>query len=75
MTTDTPADHFCDAAQMPPRAGIYDGAELRRTPGIPDERFVAFALPSRMGDWLYWPNGWVTDLQGGRVEGVGHGQP
>lgn len=29
-------------------AGPYDGKELRRTPGIPDERFVAFSLPSLM---------------------------
>jgi hypothetical protein len=30
-------------------AGTYDGKELRRNPGIPDERYAAFNLPSLMG--------------------------
>jgi hypothetical protein len=29
--------------------GTYDGKELRRNPGIPDERYAAFNLPSLMG--------------------------
>lgn len=35
----------------------YDGAELKRPPGVDHARFVAFELPSRMGDKLYYPNG------------------
>ena len=30
-------------------AGTYDGKELRRNPGIPEERYAAFSLPSLMG--------------------------
>jgi predicted transcriptional regulator len=37
--------------------GTYDGAELRRPVGIADERFRAFALPSRMGSRLVCPKG------------------
>ena len=33
----------------------YDGAELRRQPGIPDERYAAFDLPSVQGRWRVWP--------------------
>jgi hypothetical protein len=29
--------------------GTYDGKELRRNPGIPEERYAAFNLPSLMG--------------------------
>ena len=33
----------------------YDGAELGRQPGIPDERYAAFDLPSVQGRWRVWP--------------------
>jgi hypothetical protein len=35
----------------------YDGAELKRPPGVGPARFVAFELPSRVGNKLYYPNG------------------
>ena len=45
----------------------YQGAKLQRNPGIPDERFAAFALPSRVGGRLHYPDG--------RVEAVPTAQP
>lgn len=33
----------------------YTCPELDRNPGIPDSRFEAFSLPSRMGDRLVYP--------------------
>jgi hypothetical protein len=35
----------------------YDGKELQRPPGVGPARFVAFELPSRRGNKLYYPNG------------------
>lgn len=44
--------------------GTYQGEELQPAPGIPAERFAAFAMPSRIGDRLHHPGGKVTKLCG-----------
>lgn len=46
----------------PPRnytgpGGTYDGAELKRNPGIPAERYAAFDLPSIQLGHRVWPDG------------------
>lgn len=38
-------------------SGCYQGNELKPSPSIPPERMYAFTLPSRSGDWLYYPDG------------------
>ena len=45
----------------------YTCPELRPDPSIDPARMVAHGLPSRVGDLLYWPDGRVTDLDGGGV--------
>ena len=35
----------------------YDGAELQRMPGLTADRYEAFELPSRIGNWLYYRDG------------------
>ncbi len=42
----------------------YDGAELRPYEGRPGA-LHAYALPSRAGQRLYWPDGRITALDGG----------
>lgn len=56
-------------SQTPPRATpylrcSYAGTELLRAPGVTAGRFVAFDLPSRVGERLYFPDGRVTRLDG-----------
>lgn len=37
----------------------YQGTELLRDTGVPGSRFLAFDLPSRVGDRLHYPDGRV----------------
>lgn len=37
------------------RVGHYQGKELKQAQGIPDSRFDAYRLPSRIGDKLIYP--------------------
>lgn len=38
----------------------YRCPELRRNPGMRADRFIAYDLPSRVGNRLHWPDGRVT---------------
>jgi hypothetical protein len=49
--------------------GRYTGTELHRNTGLPESRFAAFALPSRIGNRLHYPGGRV-ELVGGQKGGA-----
>jgi hypothetical protein len=72
LTRDT--DHGWRPVRSPATAkgSPYSAPELKRNPGIDPARFVAFDLPSRVGQRLYWPGGRVTALDG--VSAAGGGQ-
>lgn len=44
-------------------AGTYDGAELKPSPGITDDRFDAYRLPSRMGSMRVWRDGHTEHVE------------
>jgi len=43
------------AVKFVPGEGAYAGLELHRTPGIPESRFTAFALPSLVNGVRIYP--------------------
>lgn len=45
------------AAAPSSRPNGYPCPELARVPGVTADRFVAFSLPSRVGNWLHYPDG------------------
>lgn len=61
------ASHRAWAHEGGPRSQLnsrdYIAPELQRNPGISADRFTAYALPSRVGNRLHWPDGRVTPLE------------
>jgi hypothetical protein len=41
--------------RLPMNTDNYHGKELQRNPGIHESRFLAFSLPSRVGNNLVYP--------------------
>ena len=52
----------------PKYAEPYTCPELQQNPGIPATRFAAYSLPSRSGDWLYYPDGRVLPFPGSAAD-------
>ena len=52
---------------VPSRNGDYAGTELQHNPGLPPERWEAYAKPSRVGFTLRWRDGRITALDGGAL--------
>ena len=44
----------------------YQGNELKPDPSIRPERMRAFELPSRMGNWLHYPDGRIEPSPTGK---------
>ena len=43
-------------------SNAYTCPELQRNPGVPAGRFAAYALPSRVGKRLHYPDGRVVEI-------------
>jgi hypothetical protein len=54
------------AARLPtwysPHSATYTCPELGRNPGIPDSRFAAYTVPSRVGKRLHYPDGRIEEV-------------
>lgn len=43
-------------------SNAYTCPELKRNPGVPAARFTAYALPSRVGHRLHYPDGRIVEI-------------
>lgn len=48
--------------------GNYQGTKLKPDPSIRPERMRAYELPSRVGDWLYYPDGHKEPFPGSAAD-------